>query len=758
MIWYHRFSLIQDLFLMNLRPYFSLVCLLAGWHGLSAQLVHQLPAPFGFDLRGVNAPSADVILIPELDEMDGTWRSADGGATWTQLPYHVSRTCFADDQVGYAFYNRDTLLKTTDAGATWSVIEPTGDFSFGTVNWSVTPQSATRFQMAVYFADEQNGLVADGGGNFGGAGLFQTTDGGQSWSVINAPNFEQAHILNENVIWASREDSIYRSVDGGSTWDNLVSPLPQSNQREPFIRGLDGQTAYFWKGDRFYRSTDGGATWENLSDNIPDNRGIFDAFYYDANTAILLCDSNEPSLEYGPRRSTDGGQTWTSVPITDIGGKIDFRLRNLVVLDDADRTTFLYGRDGLLAKSTDQGETWEMLTVPAMLTLSDIRFFDADQGAATAGEQLFRTSNAGANWDLIEQEVSNLSGDNAFIYPYSSTQAVACNRAFGANFLVQSNDGGQTWSSFRDLSSLSSPFMQTVFADEQAGVILYGAFFTGLDSAALTTDGGQSWTFVDITMPTGLSAFDHLAMVDAANLFASHDGELYASTDGGVSWAEIYSGIPDFESLSFIDASVGYATIGFTVHKTTDGGVTWTDLGQSSAVIHFFDGEHGVAYNDFSFEVYQTSDGGATWTQVGAEYLDPALDNSFDRTLFINAIAMSGPNTFYLAGDETSILSNGPQGQGPSQGTTDLPSSDQALSLRVYPNPSQGRILIDGVAWQPGAVDWQVLDVQGRCLLRGQAEARSVAMSLDLSALPTGLYLLHLQQGSLRASERVWLR
>jgi len=743
---------------MNLRTYLSLLSLLMLMPGLRAQLVHQLPAPFGFDLRGVNAPSADVILLPELDEMEGTWRSADGGATWAQLPYHVSRTCFADAQVGYAFYNEDTLLKTTDAGATWSVIEPTGDFSFGTVNWSVTPQSATRFQMAVHFADEQNGLVADGGGNFGGAGLFQTTDGGQSWTAISAPNFEQAHILDQDVIWAAREDSIYRSIDGGSTWDELGSPLTQSTQREPFIRGLDGQTAYFWEGDRFYRTTDGGANWEDLSANIPDNRGIYDAFYYDANTALLLCDSNEPNLEYGPRRSTDGGQTWQTVPITDLGDEIDFRLRNLVVLDDADRTTFLYGRDGLLAKSTDQGASWEMLTAPAMLDLSAIRFFDADHGAATDGEQLFRTSNAGANWDLIEQDLSNLSGDNEFLYAYSPTQAVAFNKAFGANFLVQSNDGGVTWSSFRDLSSLSSPFMQTVFANEQTGIILYGAFFTGLDSAALTTDGGQSWTFVDITLPTGLNDFDHLAMIDAANIYGAHDGELYASTDGGVSWTEIYSGSGDFESLSFLDLNVGYATIGFTVHKTTDGGVTWTDLGQSSAVSHFFDGEHGVAYNDFFFEVYQTNDGGATWTQVGADYLDPALDNSFDGTLFVNAIAMSGPNTFYLAGDETSILSNGPQGQGPSQGTTHLPSSDQAVSLRVYPNPSQGRVLIDGVAWQPGAVHWQVLDPQGRRLQRGHMEAGPAALSLDLSALPAGLYVLHLQQGNLRASARVWLR
>ena len=102
----------------------------------------------------------------------GVWRSADGGATWTQsttgLPNHFRLNALALDPKStstlYVGTNGDGVYKSTDAGRTWA---PTGE--------------ALRKEIVLSLAVDPGASATIYAGTMG-AGVFKSTDGGVSWT------------------------------------------------------------------------------------------------------------------------------------------------------------------------------------------------------------------------------------------------------------------------------------------------------------------------------------------------------------------------------------------------------------------------------------------------------------------------------------------------------------------------------------------------------------------------------------------------
>jgi len=135
------------------------------------------------------------------------------------------------------------------------------------------------------------------------------------------------------------------------------------------------------------RTTDGGATWQAQS--VGTNNVLWAIRFLDANTGIVLGD-NGTIL-----RTTDGGAHWSVQP-TDTHASLW-----AVSFPDV-RTGFVVGDRGAVLRSVNGGITWQTLHDEdfTMGGLRGVAFTDANRGTAVSAMGLWRTTDAGATWQV----------------------------------------------------------------------------------------------------------------------------------------------------------------------------------------------------------------------------------------------------------------------------------------------------------------------------------------------------------------------
>jgi hypothetical protein len=231
-------------------------------------------------------------------------------------------------------------------------------------------------------------------------GLWASTDGGGSWHQIGAgagsdtiTNRTSSLLFDPDhpdQYWESgiyNAGGVYLTTDDGATFhalgtvhhDDLISVDFTDPARKTMLAGGHEQT------QTLYRSTDGGATWDNVGTNLPSGTN-FSSFplVIDAQTHLVGL-SGYAGGTSGVFRTTDGGKTWAQV--TSSGG---FG----APLWAASGDIYWASSDGM-AKSTDQGAHFTdiaangQLKTTAPLELPDGRI-------ATVGSQAVMVSSDGA--------------------------------------------------------------------------------------------------------------------------------------------------------------------------------------------------------------------------------------------------------------------------------------------------------------------------------------------------------------------------
>jgi photosystem II stability/assembly factor-like uncharacterized protein len=194
-----------------------------------------------------------------------------------------------------------------------------------------------------------------------GASPFITNDDGATWSqvgTINATDFLSVDFSDparQTLLAGGHEQAqtLYRSTNGGATWNNIGSSLPGStNCTLPII--VDSQTylvgcgGYGGGPSGVYRSTDAGNTWQKMTAS-----GGAAAPLVASDGAIYWISANNA----GMTRSLDKGKTWTDV----VGPGV-------ITTDALDRpveiglgTIAIMGMTYILS-SSDQGATWKPAT------------------------------------------------------------------------------------------------------------------------------------------------------------------------------------------------------------------------------------------------------------------------------------------------------------------------------------------------------------------------------------------------------------
>lgn len=148
---------------------------------------------------------------------------------------------------------------------------------------------------------------------YGSEGVARSTDGGMHWNVI--PDMKQQAVFGITTggpncpIYASADQGIYASQDGGKSF-TLVHP--GASYSALTASPVDSQLVYGKTSNKIFRSTDGGHTWNALP-SLPGKHGSLYALAADpTNSALLYLGLSYPTEVYRYDQGNTG-KPWTSL-------------------------------------------------------------------------------------------------------------------------------------------------------------------------------------------------------------------------------------------------------------------------------------------------------------------------------------------------------------------------------------------------------------------------------------------------------------
>jgi photosystem II stability/assembly factor-like uncharacterized protein len=251
--------------------------------------------------------------------------STDVGATWRQVevPTRAMLTgvFFYDENLGWAVGHDSVILRTTDGGTTWEL-----------VNWA--PEEEAPF-FDVWFPDADNGFAIGAYGTF-----MVTSDGGESWDFESISD-DDWHLnkigasTGGRLFIAAEAGMVYRSDDGGATWEQLPSPYEGSFFG---VLPLEGDTVLlFGLRGHLLRSEDAGESWREIETGTM--AMLTDGVTLDDGTIVIV------GLGGTVLVSSDGGLTFESHPQSNRRGIS-------AVVQASDDTVLIVGEFGVMTLPT----------------------------------------------------------------------------------------------------------------------------------------------------------------------------------------------------------------------------------------------------------------------------------------------------------------------------------------------------------------------------------------------------------------------
>lgn len=283
---------------------------------------------------------------PQGQDAGGVFASEDEGATWTRrnrgfagLPAYAVAAAPGTPGLLWAALGNQGLFRSTNGGKDWT-LEPVP-----ALRLALDPSSPSTLYASVP------------------PRAWRTDDGGGSWNELPpVPGALCVDPMSPATLW-SYAGSIYKSVDGGATWERRTLPGPggaehlafaPSSPSTMYAAGRLPTTGHFGR-TAAWRSTDGGATWTAIDQGLGDSSATALALDpVDSRLVYLATCGLYCSPGQGIWKSTDGGASWT-VARADFG---DFGVSALAASPLAG-IVWAGGNPGTIFRSTDGGETWK---------------------------------------------------------------------------------------------------------------------------------------------------------------------------------------------------------------------------------------------------------------------------------------------------------------------------------------------------------------------------------------------------------------
>lgn len=223
--------------------------------------------------------------------------------------------------------------------------------------------------------------------------LYKSTDGGLSWTKLNAPygNLINMAVTSDGKLFiVGYGNTIYRSIDGGTSFSSINTNNPGLTD----IYFIDNNTGFTGSSTGLYQTTDGGVTWPLvITTGLSINSGSYSSFYFiNASTGWVSTGGNI--------FKTNGNiNNWTMSNFTGaVPGNTVLSLFGV-----SSSIVFSGATDGNIFKSIDGGANFSIVTIlPKGLGGNggylDLHFLSATTGYACYANRIYKTTDGGTNW------------------------------------------------------------------------------------------------------------------------------------------------------------------------------------------------------------------------------------------------------------------------------------------------------------------------------------------------------------------------
>jgi hypothetical protein len=437
-------------------------------------------------------------------------------------------------------------------------------------------------------------------------GVCKSTDGGTTWTqlISGLPNDANSYQRRINsiainpqtptVLFAGTEVGIYMSVNSGNTW-TLSGATNQPINSIAFAPSA-ANTAYASADDGVFKTTDSGTTWVSASTGLASGElaGLLTVSPASPNTVFLV--AHEDTVY----KTTNGGASWAA---SNTGASGAFFYGNVTIDPTNTNTMFLtaVGSCGL-CKSTDGGATWTAVN-PAGLpsgfgttTVIITTTFDPATPSRMFGGTPFgayRSTNNGVTWSGISTGLNGLSIEAMALGGDSPASVFIEMPATGSDegaALFKLPGGALPFTNLGNV--LSSGDLTDVVVDPTNASIIYVVGGDNCAQVYKSTNGGTSWTASNpSTVPASLCA--RALVMDPstpATLYlgvqsqtgGTQSAVVYKTTNGGSSWTSVSTGLSFGVQRIVVSKrtpALLYAGSINQVFKSTNGGGSWSNVG-----------------------------------------------------------------------------------------------------------------------------------------------------------------------------------